>query len=130
MACLQRARAGLSVIKLQILYHNKLFIRGQVTVIGCVDMQSCADIILCLIYCTVGHNAMLHVNLRSSEGKHAKQNVQCSIDNGKHSTKHLRFVMIDKIFAIDRHLKIYLLFTFIKRFNIVILSYLNQQHHC
>ena len=53
MACLQRARAGLSVIKLQILYHNKLFIRGQVTVIGCVDMQSCADIILCLIYCTV-----------------------------------------------------------------------------
>ena len=58
MACLQRARAGLSVIKLQILYHNKLFIRGQVTVIGCVDMQSCADIILCLIYCTVGHNAM------------------------------------------------------------------------
>ena len=58
---------------------------------------------------------MLHVNLRSSEGKHAKQNVQYSIDNGKHSTKHLRFVMIDKIFAIDRHLKIYLLFPFIKR---------------
>ena len=119
MACLQRARAGLSVIKLQILYHNKLFIRGQVTVIGCVDMQSCADIILCLIYCTVGHNAMLHVNLRSSVGKHAKQNVQCSIDNGKHSTKHLRFVMIDKIFAIDRHLKIYLLFTFKKRLTLL-----------
>ena len=39
MTCLRSARASLSVIKLQILYHNKLFIIRQVTVIESLDMQ-------------------------------------------------------------------------------------------
>ena len=39
MTCLQSARASVSVIKLQILYHNKLFIIRQVTVIEGIDMQ-------------------------------------------------------------------------------------------
>lgn len=39
MTCLRSARASQSVIKLQILYHNKLFIIRQVTVIESLDMQ-------------------------------------------------------------------------------------------